>query len=238
MKTMKQHSIHAKMVKQVAENLGLLRTKVVFLGGSATGFHITDSAEPEIRATKDVDIIVEVASIVEYHKLEKTLGELGFFQKMQEDDPICRWYIDDVAVDVMPTDENILGFSNRWYLPAIKNSVTIELEPNLEIQIVTAPYFLGTKLDAFFGRGRGDYLTSHDMEDIINFVNGRVEILEDIKNSEPDLKDFIIQSLQGFLKDELFLEALPGHLLPDQASQGRRSIILERIKKIVELGSN
>jgi predicted nucleotidyltransferase len=226
------------MIKKVAERLGLLRPKVVFLGGSATGFHITDRAEPEIRATKDVDIIVEVASIVGYHKLEKTLRELGFFQKMQEDDPICRWYIDDVMVDVMPTDENILGFSNRWYLPAIKNSVTIELEPNLEIQIVTAPYFIGTKLEAFLGRGRGDYLTSHDMEDIINFINGRVEILDDIENSEPDLKAFIIKSLQGFLEDELFLEALPGHLLPDQASQGRRSIILERIKKIVELDSN
>ena len=235
---MKQHSIHAEMIKQVAERLGPLRPKVVFLGGSATGFHITDKAEPEIRTTKDVDIIVEVASRADYHRLEKTLRELGFFQKMQKDDPICRWYINDVIVDVMPTDEDILGFSNRWYLPAIKNSVTIELEPNLEIQIVTAPYFLGTKLDAFFGRGSGDYLASHDMEDIINFINGRVEVLEDIKNSEAELKDFIIKSLQGFLEDELFLDALPGHLLPDQASQGRRSIIMERIKKIVELGSN
>jgi hypothetical protein len=76
------------------------------------------------------------------------------------------------------------------------------------------------------------------MEDIINFINGRVEIIEDIQNSESGLKDFIIKSLQGFLVDELFLEALPGHLLPDQASQGRRSIILERIKEIVEPGSN
>jgi len=234
---MKQHSIHTEMIKHVAERLGPLRSKVVFLGGSATGFHITDKAAAEIRATKDVDIIVEAASIVAYHKLEKMLMELGFFQKIQEDDPICRWYINDIIVDVMPTDENILGFSNRWYLPAIKSSVTIELDPNLEIKIVTAPYFLGTKLDAFFGRGRGDYLTSHDMEDIINFINGRAEVIEDVKNSEPDLKDFIVKSLQGFLEDEFFLEALPGHLLPDQASQGRRSIILERIKKIIELGS-
>jgi predicted nucleotidyltransferase len=235
---MKQHLIHTEMIKQVAEKLGPLRPKVVFLGGSATGFHITDKAEPEIRATKDVDIIAEVASRVEYHRLEKRLRELGFFQKMQEDDPICRWYINDVIVDVMPTDENILGFSNRWYLPAMKSSVTIELEENLEIQIATAPYFLGTKLDAFFGRGRGDYLASHDMEDIINFINGRVEILEEIKNSEPDLKDYIIKSLKGFLGNEFFLEALPGHLLPDQASQGRRSIILARIKNIVDLGNN
>ena len=234
---MKQHSIHTEMIKNVAKKLGPLRSKVVFLGGSATGFHITDKAAPEIRATKDVDIIVEAASIVAYHKLEKMLMELGFFQKIQDDDPICRWYIDDIIVDVMPTDENILGFSNRWYLPAIKSSITIELEPDLEIKIVTAPYFLGTKLDAFFGRGKGDYLTSHDMEDIINFINGRAEVIEDIYNAKLDLKEFIVKSLKGFLEDELFLEALPGHLLPDQASQGRRSTILERIEKIIELGS-
>jgi len=234
---MKQHAIHIEMIKHVAERLGPLRSEVVFLGGSATGFHITDKAAPAIRATKDVDIIVEAASIVEYHKLEKMLMQLGFFQKIQEDDPICRWYINDIIVDVMPTDENILGFSNRWYLPAIKSAVTIELEPNLEVKIVTAPYFLGTKLDAFFGRGRGDYLASHDMEDIINFINGRAEVIEDIKNSELGLKDFIVKSLQEFLEDEFFLEALPGHLLPDQASQGRRSIILGRINQVVALGS-
>jgi hypothetical protein len=74
---MKQNSIHTAMIKKIAERLGPLRAQVVFLGGSATGFHITDEAEPEIRATKDVDIIVEVASIVGYHKLEKTLREYG-----------------------------------------------------------------------------------------------------------------------------------------------------------------
>ena len=225
------------MIRQVAERLGPLRPKVVFLGGSAAGFHITDSAEPEIRTTRDVDIIVEAASIVAYHGLEKTLIELGFFQKIQEDDPICRWYIDDVIVDFMPTDENILGFSNRWYLPAIKNSVTIELEPDFEIRLVTAPFFLATKLEAFFGRGKGDYLVSHDLEDIINLINGRVEIVEEIKNSEADLKEFIANTFQEFLDEELFLEALPGHLLPDQASQARLSIILERIKKVAGVSS-
>ncbi|CAB1074981.1 hypothetical protein D1AOALGA4SA_2801, partial [Olavius algarvensis Delta 1 endosymbiont] len=100
-----------------------------------------------------------------------------------------------------------------------------------------AAYFMGTKIEAFFGRGRGDYLASHDMEDIINFINGRAEVIEDIKNSEAGLKDFVVKSLQGFLEDEFFLEALPGHLLPDPASQGRRSIILERMRKITELGS-
>ena len=76
------------------------------------------------------------------------------------------------------------------------------------------------------------------MEDIIYLINGRAEIIEDINNSKPELKEFIINSLKRFLENEYFLDALPRHLLPDQASQGRRSIILERIKQIVDLGNN
>ena len=49
---MKQHSIHTEMIRHVAERLGALRPKVVFLGGAATGFHITDKEEPEIRVKK------------------------------------------------------------------------------------------------------------------------------------------------------------------------------------------
>jgi len=33
---MKQHSVHTEMIKQIAERLGPLRPKVVFLGGSAS----------------------------------------------------------------------------------------------------------------------------------------------------------------------------------------------------------
>ena len=47
LKSMKQHSIHKEMVTQIAKRLGPLRPKVAFPGGSATGFHISDSAEPE-----------------------------------------------------------------------------------------------------------------------------------------------------------------------------------------------
>lgn len=47
---MKQHSIHTERIKHIAERLGPLRSKVVFLGGSATGFHITDKDEFSLEA--------------------------------------------------------------------------------------------------------------------------------------------------------------------------------------------
>jgi len=235
---MKEHLAHVEMIRQVAASLGPLRERVVFLGGAATGFHITDTAASQIRPTKDVDMIIEVASRVEWHRLEKALRKLGFIQKPHKDDPICRWYIEDVTVDVMPTDEKILGFSNRWYIPAIKNSEWTKLSSEIEIRLVTAPYLLVTKIESFYGRGQGDYLASHDMEDIINLINGRPEILENIEHSDPDLKKYVATSFQEFIKEEAFKDAIPGHLLPDRPSQARLPLIISRMEKIIQLAES
>jgi hypothetical protein len=56
--------------------LGELAEELVFLGGCATGLLITDTVAPPIRATKDVDVIVEVSSLNEYHRLSKRLRDL------------------------------------------------------------------------------------------------------------------------------------------------------------------
>jgi hypothetical protein len=127
----KAEDVNLAMVKQVAELLGPLLPKVVFLGGAATGLLITDEAAPEVRPTKDVDVIVEILSRSDYYKLEDTLRSLGFAQSMEEDAPLCRWMIGGIKVDVMPTDDKILGFSNKWYSPAIKNATELYLEKSL-----------------------------------------------------------------------------------------------------------
>ena len=172
-----------RMLIHVARHLGDLREKVVFLGGCATGLLITDPAIPEVRITNDVDVIVEITSRMEYYRLEEELRKKGFLEDMNDNAPVCRWLIDEFKVDVMPTQEDILGFSNRWYHSAIKNAIKIELEKGLMIRLVTAPYFLATKIEAFRGRGGGDYLASHDLEDIIIVLDGRPEIVTEIKNS-------------------------------------------------------
>ncbi len=110
---MKPSSTNLEMIRIVAKRIGSLREAFVFLGGASTCLLVTDPAAPEIRATLDVDIIVEVASKLEYHKLEEKLRQLGFRQGTEPDDPICRWMVEGVNVDVMPTDEGILGFSNK-----------------------------------------------------------------------------------------------------------------------------
>ncbi|GLI35004.1 hypothetical protein DAMNIGENAA_24370 [Desulforhabdus amnigena] len=104
-----------EMVITVARRLGSLRDEVAFLGGATTSFLITDPAYPQVRPTLDVDVIVKIASRMEYYRLEERLRNLGFTQAMGKDEPVCRWLVEGVKIDVMPTEESILGFSNRWY---------------------------------------------------------------------------------------------------------------------------
>lgn len=231
----KNKDINIRMIIHVAKRLGDLRDKVVFVGGCATGMFITDPAMPEVRATQDVDVIVEVTSRMEYHRLEAELRSKGFKQDMSENAPVCRWLVDAIKVDIMPTQEEILGFSNRWYLPAIKNADLIELENELTIKLVSPPYFLATKIDAFKGRGGGDYMASHDMEDIITILDGRPEIISEIRSSSDDLKDFLSRTFRTLLANDEFLDSIPGHLSPDRASQTRLPMLIERLREIAEI---
>jgi len=223
------------MIELVARRLGRLREEVVFLGGAATALLITDAAAPDVRATMDVDVIVEVTSTLDYHRLAEALRSLGFAEDTGENAPICRWRIDGIAVDIMPTDEEILGFSNRWYLPALRFASIREVAGEIPIRVVTALYFLATKIEAFHGRGHGDFMASHDVEDIIALIDGRAEIVEEVLHAPENVRRFIAASLREFIESRDFLEALPGHLLPDPASQQRMPLIMDRIHAIVEV---
>lgn len=221
------------MLVHVAKRLGPLLDKVVFAGGCAAGLLVTDEAVPDVRATVDVDMIVEAMSRADYYKIEKKLRELGFLQPIEDNAPIIyRWEIDGIKVDIMPTDESILGFSNRWYSDAIKTAQEVQLKHDLRIKLVAAPYFLATKLEAFRGRGKGDYLASHDMEDIIAVVDGRPELIDEIQSSSPDLRKYLATEFAIELESDDFRDSIPGHLLPDESSQARLQIVLSRLEQI------
>ena len=94
-----------------------LLDELVFIGGSVTGLLITDDAACAPRATFDVDAIAEITSYAEYAKFGDRLRALGFTEDSGEGAPMCRWIHRGTILDVMPLDEKILGFSNRWYRP-------------------------------------------------------------------------------------------------------------------------
>jgi hypothetical protein len=209
----------------------------VFLGGAATALLITDSAVPDVRATIDVDLIVELASRVDYYRFAEALRSHGFTEYLGEDAPVCRWLVDGVAVDVMPTSAEILGFSNRWYSRAMQSATAMKITDSVTIRVVTAPYFLATKLDAFWSRGKGDFMASHDLEDIIALLDGRKEIIEEVPLADSKVRQFLSETFEKFLGDSRFLDALPGHLLLDQASQQRITLLKDRMQRIADIKS-
>ena len=77
-----------------------------------------------------------------------------------EDDVICRMHLGALKVDLMPDDETILGFSNRWYRQAIEHAEPYPLNDSTTINLLAQAYFIATKLEAYLGRGSNDPLSS------------------------------------------------------------------------------
>lgn len=132
----------------------------------------------------------------------------------------------------MPLDEHILGFSNRWYRAAMEAAITHQIHRDLEIRVVSAPYFLATKIEAFKGRGNGDFLASHDLEDLIFVIDGRRAITEEVKAEVPFLREYLRTEIRGLLMTPEFMDALPGYLLPDAASQIRIGTVVQRLETL------
>jgi hypothetical protein len=64
-----------RILELAVAHLGPLADEMVFLGGCATGLLLTDVAAPPIRFTQDVDVITEVASVGDYHRLSSRMLE-------------------------------------------------------------------------------------------------------------------------------------------------------------------
>jgi predicted nucleotidyltransferase len=219
------------MLLMVASALGEeLRSKMAFVGGATTGLLVTDEfTREQVRATDDVDLIVHAISYVEFVDLQCRLTERGFkypSANLDDDIPICAMYLKELRVDFMPKDENVLGFSNRWYEDALASATDYELNDAITIRLVAPVYFLATKIEAFKGRGKGDYLVSRDIEDIIILLDGRPELLREVEAAPVDVRDYLAEELGIFLSEERFEDAINSHVRGDSE---RVSIIFDRL---------
>jgi predicted nucleotidyltransferase len=224
-----------ELLTGVARLLRPMLGDLVFVGGCTTSLLITDTAAAEVRSTYDVDSIAEISSYAEYEAFSRRLRQLGFAADQSEGAPICRWAHGDIRLDVMPIDEKILGFSNRWYKPAMESAQTVQLASDLTIRVVTAPLFLGTKLEAFKGRGKNDCFASHDLEDVIAVIDGRPSLWDEVLHAPKELRIYLAGETQKLLGRQEFMDALPGYLLPDPASQARLGNLLKILGNIADL---
>lgn len=128
-------------VARELKRLGL--ENVVFVGGATVGLYLTDVAAAAPRVTLDVDVVVDVPSRAAYYGLEERLRAAGHV--VDPNGPIGRWRLQGVPVDFIPVHRDVLGFSNRWYRSVVDTAATLEVAPDVLIQVATPPMFLATK---------------------------------------------------------------------------------------------
>ncbi|MEL0635418.1 hypothetical protein V6259_01375 [Marinomonas sp. TI.3.20] len=236
---MSVREIQKAMLKQVALALDELRETVTFIGGCTTALLITDEFTVEqVRHTEDVDLIVSVMGYVEYNKLTDQLKSHGFIEasRLEEDWPMCAMKLGDLRVDIMPDDETIdgfsrtlLGFSNPWYKYAMESAIDYKLDETLTIKVVNSIAFVATKLEAYKCRGKQDPLASHDIEDLLNLIDGRESLATEIQNAPEGVKAYIAQEIQTLMKINDFGYAVQNIT---NGNQDREDIIYERLTAI------
>lgn len=219
------------LVEFAANALGPLLDRVVFIGGSTVGLMITDDTRPAVRATQDVDLIVEIGSKAEYYRLSGQLRDAGF---REDPEVVCRWRLGELKIDVMPTEKEVLGFSNRWYPAAMRDAHSVVLPSGRQIRLISPPLFLATKIEAFYDRGAGDFGASHDIEDIVNLIDGRPEIIDEVRSAESDVRSYLQEEFDDLLGSR-FVDVISWHLRPQPDDQSRTATVIERMRAIAGL---
>lgn len=224
------HHQNITRIKAVYNALEEMASEVVFVGGATVSLY-TDRPGGETRPTEDVDILVEVAHYSGYVSVEEKLRAKGFVNDV-DSRVICRYKVNGITVDVMPTSEDILGFSNRWYKQAFQNAVQINVDTDYKVSVFSAPYFLASKLEAFKHRGKNDGRTSSDFEDIIFVLNNRSVIWDELAGTTGELRDYFFKEFRSLLSSPYFEEWIGANL--DYSEQGRVAHILKGLGKLVE----
>ncbi|OGT69970.1 MAG: hypothetical protein A3H44_14675 [Gammaproteobacteria bacterium RIFCSPLOWO2_02_FULL_57_10] len=229
--------IQTDMLKCVASALGPdLRTQMTFVGGCTTGLLITDDfTREQVRSTDDVDLIVHVIGYMGFMQMQERLKASGFQigpSSAEEPMPICAMTLGALRVDFMPDDENILGFSNRWYRQAVETATDYPLDHDLIIKLVHPVYFLATKLEAYKHRGKGDPLESRDIEDILNVVDGRQELLDEVSAGAVEIRRYISEEISTLLQNDDFAYAVQSQSRGDGM---REALLFERLESLARV---
>lgn len=207
--------------------------KFAFLGGSVLSLLITERSVDAIRVTKDIDVVMDIQSRKEFHSVDAMLESIGFKHDTREDAPICRWICDGITVDVLPIQEDVLGWNSKWFDSALDNA-EIRTIAGKSVRIISAPYFVALKLEAFEDRGKGDFLMSTDFEDIICLFNGRGTIVDEISASGI-VRDGLAKKFKEYLKSSDLEDAVEGFVQTERNPEQCKRRIMSRFASVASL---
>ena len=221
------HHTNIVRIKAVANALTELKDKVVFVGGSTISLY-PDRPVFEVRPTDDVDVIIEILNYVDRMELEEKLRSIGFTHDI-ESGIICRYKIQGIIVDIMPTNDASIGFTNKWYPDGFANAINYQIDEMLTVKILSAPYYIATKLEAHKSRGNNDGRTSHDFEDIIYVLENRATIWKEMNNAGESLKEYLQSEFLILLENPNLFEWIDAHV--ERGSPPATYFIMDALQK-------
>lgn len=130
------------------------------------------------------------------------------------------------------SDSAIVGIATHCVQPCSRAAVQHTLPNGLTVRVVDPPHFIGTKLEAFKGRGNNDLLGSRDIEDILNIVDGRASLLGELLATSRALRTYVGEHLQ-----QLLLHNDIGYAVQSAAmgSPDREDLIFDRLERLAAL---
>lgn len=228
---LKNTTINRMATVKIAKALGDLNSKVVFVGGAMVSLYIDDPSAEDIRPTKDIDLTFQITTVSQLEDLRRDLTQKGFHEHT-DSTVICRFAYDDLLVDVMSTQAVGWAPGNRWFDAGFNKAIIVGLE-DVKVRILPLPYFMASKMDAFFDRGMEDLYASHDFEDIVYIFNYATKLVPQILSTDDDtLKRYLIESIRKILESKDILNAMPGHLYFDGVDE-RMDIILDKMNVLI-----
>ena len=99
---------------------------------------------------------------------------------------------------------------------------------------MSAPFFVALKVEAFEERGKGDFISSTDFEDIICLFNGREAVVDEIASSER-LRGFLAGKFAAYLDRPECEDAVEGFVQTEDDPDLRRRLVLGRFKAVADL---
>ena len=224
------HSVNIIRIKAVNNVLSNLQIPMVFVGGATVSLYADIDFREEVRPTDDVDIVVEIAAYKNFAAIENKLRELGFENDI-ESKVICRYKINGIIVDIMPTDEKVLGFSNKWYADGFKNAIDFKIDKQHIVKIFPVEYFIASKLEAFKSRGKNDGRFSTDFEDIVFVLNTRSTIWQNLQDAPKAINEYLKNEFTQLLAHPYIDEWISAHL--NYTEQRRVNLIIGSLTEFV-----
>lgn len=211
--------------------LNELNEKVVFVGGATISLY-ADRPVFEIRPTDDIDVIIEILNYFDRGQLEERLRSLGFSNDI-ESGIVCRYIIQGIVVDIMPTNDPSIGFKNIWYPDGFAEAIGYQIDERNTIKILSAPYFIATKLEAHKGRGKNDGRSSQDFEDIVYVLENRGTIWEEINNASSPVKNYLQSAFSNLLANSNIFEWIDCHV--ERGTPPATYFIMDQLKKFTSI---